>query len=401
LAGYKLMVKKGCESKLVNFVARRNISSGASFRDNNNQVVLRGTELHGDHKDLPNLIWLPDLIEPAENFTKFFTRENNKIRRVRNVHLLNYRNFGSSDHHESFELADMANDIIRYMDKNHITMATIGGHGFGAKVALATATENLNRFTGVMCLDGGPVDNRYHPVYNELKDYVLKLSKVNLSDINVSDLHKHIDKIVDNKKWNQIFKQAINSSKSSPEWNFNMKGLAHNMNKQVPDVAAWRESYGLWPGRAWARIAAHSPWVHLSTNTLPFYWTMPRLEGQFGTSDFNIFGNDESPNCHWLHETKDESEQFHLSNQMWRWLQQKDGVHVLLNDRTEVGWKYVPDRGTDTSVGTGAGEYIPEHIHHNYRNHHVYEKSRTRRGVEGAGTNHYLPKGQWTDESKW
>lgn len=50
------------------------------------------------------MIWLADLLEPAENFTKFFNREDNKISEVRNVWLLNYRNFGDSDHHDSFAL---------------------------------------------------------------------------------------------------------------------------------------------------------------------------------------------------------------------------------------------------------------------------------------------------------
>lgn len=58
------------------------------------------------------------------------------------------------------------------MNENKITMATIGGHGFGAKVATATATANLERFTGVMCLEGGPVDNTYHEAFLELKDSV-------------------------------------------------------------------------------------------------------------------------------------------------------------------------------------------------------------------------------------
>lgn len=41
-------------------------------------------------------------------------------------------------------------------------MATIGGHGFGAKVATATANAHLNRFTGVICLEGGPLDHTYY-----------------------------------------------------------------------------------------------------------------------------------------------------------------------------------------------------------------------------------------------
>lgn len=313
------------------------------------------------------MIWLPDLIEPAENFEKFFTKENNKVLDVRNVHLLNYRNFGSSDHHESFDMNDLVDDIIRYMDANHITMATIGGHGFGAKVATVAASNNLNRFTGVMCLDGGPVDQRFHPAYQQLKHYIDMLAKVHIDDQTLQGLHKKIDRVVDNPTWNKIFKQNVNTAKGAPQWDFNFDGLHKNMQKVHPDVATWKESYGLWPGRTWALFAAHSPWIHLSTNTLPFYWAFPRLDGQFGTNDFNIFGNDESPSCHWMHNSKDESELFHLSNRMWRWLKGKDGVHVLLSDRTEVGSFYIPDRGNDPSLGTVQGEHRPEHIHHNYK----------------------------------
>ena len=59
----------------------------------------------------------------------------------------------------------MSDDIVRFMDENKITMATIGGHGFGAKVATVTAINHMNRFTGVINLEGGPVDQRYHEAY--------------------------------------------------------------------------------------------------------------------------------------------------------------------------------------------------------------------------------------------
>lgn len=121
---------------------------------------------------MPTLIWLPDLVEQAENFEQFFGDAKSKVRRLRNVWLLNYRNQGSSDHHDSYEMNDMSNDIIRFMNDNKLTMATIGGHGFGAKVATATASANLERFTGVMCLEGGPVDHTFHDAFLELKEYV-------------------------------------------------------------------------------------------------------------------------------------------------------------------------------------------------------------------------------------
>lgn len=67
-------------------------------------VKLRGTLLKGRRSDLPTMIWFSDLVEPVENFASFFNQPGNKILDVRNVWLLNYRNMGDSDHHESFDM---------------------------------------------------------------------------------------------------------------------------------------------------------------------------------------------------------------------------------------------------------------------------------------------------------
>ena len=148
--------------------------TGAQFRlfsakmqrqTDTNAVKLRGTFLQGKQSDLPTMIWLPELTEPAENFEAFFNDSKNKVRQVRNVWLLNYRNQGDSDHHHSYDMDEISNDIVRFMDQNKITMATIGGHGFGAKVAAATAINHMNRFTGVIQYEGGPLDHRYHEAY--------------------------------------------------------------------------------------------------------------------------------------------------------------------------------------------------------------------------------------------
>lgn len=111
------------------------------------------------------MIWFSDLVEQSENFEAFFAKDGHKILDVRNVWLLNYRNFGDSDHHESFAMEDISNDIVRFMDKQKLTMATLGGHGFGAKVALATAINNMDRVTGVINLEGGPLDHRFYDAY--------------------------------------------------------------------------------------------------------------------------------------------------------------------------------------------------------------------------------------------
>jgi hypothetical protein len=280
-------------------------------------------------------------------------------------------------------------------------MATLGGHGFGAKVALATAINNLDRCTGVINLEGGPLDHRYYESYQELRGYVSALSQLDPSKTDVATAQKAIAEHVHCKKWASIFRQNIEEKGGMLNWKCNLSQLHHNMSMREPDVACWHQHYGLWPGQALALFAAHSRWVHLSTNTLPFYYTIPRLEGQF-PGNINIHADGwESPLNHWLHEGPDDEHVWRLSQQMWRWLKNYDGCNVLLADKTEAGWHYISDRGFDVECNTRQGEYTPEHVHHNYLHTDAYEQSRKARGVEGASAGQFLPKGQFSPESKW
>ena len=53
-----------------------------------------------------------------------------------------------------------------------------------------------------------------------------------------------------------------------------------------------------------------------------------------------------------------------------------DGVHVLLNDRTEIGKHFIPDRGnTRNASGWVYSDYTPAHLHHNWRYSQIYEQS--------------------------
>lgn len=40
-------------------------------------------------------------------------------------------------------------------------MATLGGHGLGAKIALAAACHNLNKTTGYFSIDSTPMNQYY------------------------------------------------------------------------------------------------------------------------------------------------------------------------------------------------------------------------------------------------
>lgn len=67
---------------------------------------------------------------------------------------------------------------------------------------------------------------------------------------------------------------------------------------------------------------------------------------------------------------------------------------MLLADKSEAGWHYVNER-------TGNSEHIPEHVHHNYLYTDEYEKSRARRGVEGASHGQFRSALELHPESKW
>lgn len=108
--------------------------------------------------------------------------------------VVNTRNFGDSDHHDSLEMEDVCNDVARFMNEKQLTMATVGGHGYGAKVASAFGSYHMDRTTGVVCLEGGPVDNSFHEAWQEVQGLVDDLGRVDVANANsASDVFKKID----------------------------------------------------------------------------------------------------------------------------------------------------------------------------------------------------------------
>ena len=116
-------------------------------------------------------------------------------------------------------------------------MATLGG--FGAKVALATAINNLDRCTGVINLDGGPIDHKYYEAYQELVSYVKIAKALDIHNVDVAQASKYISDNIACTKWASIFKQNLEDKGGNATWKFNIDDLAKNMNKRVPDVATW------------------------------------------------------------------------------------------------------------------------------------------------------------------
>jgi len=68
---------------------------------------------------------------------------------------------------------------------------------------------------------------------------------------------------------------------------------------------------------------------------------------------------------------------------------------VLHADKSEAGWKYISDRGSNYN-GLVHGEYSPEYVHHNYMHTDAYDISREARGTTAAQHGEFLPSDKWS-----
>ncbi len=278
-------------------LSKKFLGQGASLQTNTDKVRLRGKFLKSRNEDMPTMLWFPEVMEPAENWEKWFSRKDNSILDCRNVWLVNPRNFGNSDHHSSFDLEEVSADIHRFIDDNQLTNVTVGGHGYGAKIASAFGSYHHNRTTGVICLEGGPMDHSYHESWEEVKDIITKCSKLDLSTASLGEVGRKIDLITQHPKWQSIMKKNLYESKGGLDWRFNMNDLYRNVNNARCDISSWSSRFGLYPGRAMVLFAEYSRWIFMNTNTIPFYNFFPKLEGSFPSNSFNFVQTPDSPLC--------------------------------------------------------------------------------------------------------
>jgi pimeloyl-ACP methyl ester carboxylesterase len=133
---------------------------GPAQRVDQRNVRLGGLFLEGSKADLPNLLFFPELLDSPSSWVPFFGRSG--ILDYRNVYILNPRNIGNSDRTGDMHYLTMAEDVARLMYEHRISTATLGGHGIGAKVALAFACLHGDRTTGYFGIDSSPMDQRNH-----------------------------------------------------------------------------------------------------------------------------------------------------------------------------------------------------------------------------------------------
>lgn len=163
--------------------------------------------------------------------------------------MLHPRNFGSSDRHESLDIEEMTNDVIRFMDSHNIKQATLAGHGFGGKMALSVGCYHAERVTGVCVIDSGPLDHRYYEPHKELVSYVENLKAITLGN-DMKAAQEQVKEAVDCPKWRKLLQSQLKQGRLGLEWDFDMDLISDNLSfNKEESLGIWNQRRGLYTGR--------------------------------------------------------------------------------------------------------------------------------------------------------
>lgn len=328
------------------------------------EVQLRGIRLKGNSEDLPHLIFFTDLFDTPESWMPFFLNDKHKLLDYRNVFILNPRNFGMSDRCndvDDYGIA-IAGDLERFMYNHKITMATVGGHGLGAKNALLAGTYKSHLITGVLAFDYAPQDYKYFEIAHSYNAIVKGLKDISLDGVSKSSINEQIDQLVQNPKLNRLIKACVKQiGRLSFQWTFNLPFLINHFEQ----LTEWQTGHGLFTGRSRFLFPEYSNHVFLSSNTIAMRKTCISNHG-YGEDIFALRGNSDNPeHNHWIYENAELADEF--AKYSADFLANYDGVHTLLKNRSEIINKTaIPSIGNER-VDKFFGEYAPSHYHHNWR----------------------------------
>ena len=222
-----------------------------------------------------------------------------------------------------------ANDVLRFMYSNRISMATLAGHGLGGKVALATGCYHPSYVTGFFGIDTVPYNQYFYQPFHELRGCLSNLRNISLNKSYpgiIADLKAEIKC----PKWRSVFENNLVRHEGKYEWKFDVEACWNNINTDSPNsIVGWSSNIGLYPGRVCFTFPDNSRFVHLNSNTLPMMKVCPQTHG-FGQDIFSIQG-DENPQNHWVYELDDEVNPY--ARRMAHFLKNYDGVQALLKSR--------------------------------------------------------------------
>jgi pimeloyl-ACP methyl ester carboxylesterase len=208
-----------------NIVPRKYFSQIRSDICNLNYSIVEGA----DPTVKKHLVFLHGLFGNQNNWRPISYSES--IRSRRNSILIDMRNHGDSQHHESMRYPEMAEDVINLIDKLGINKFTLLGHSMGAKIAMNVGTKIPDRLDGLIIVDSAPKDNmELRNIKNKTLDIIDKVSSYNVEGKSRKEVIEDFKKMFDSSAANLLNTNLtyISPDSDKVKWRSNITSIKNN-----------------------------------------------------------------------------------------------------------------------------------------------------------------------------
>ena len=121
------------------------------------KVAAQLHEPQSGEENAPSLVILHGLFGSAGNWRSL----SRQLASEHAVHALDLRNHGVSPHHDLMTYAEMAGDIVQYLDENVGDAPILMGHSMGGKAAMRLALSHGGGLSKLVVVDIAPVPNQH------------------------------------------------------------------------------------------------------------------------------------------------------------------------------------------------------------------------------------------------
>ena len=126
-------------------------------------VPLKWTDFHKHTSNAdPPVLFIHGLLGNKRNFASVASSLGAQLDKPRRIFGVDLRNHGESEWHESMSYADMAQDVLDFLDEQNLDQVVLVGHSMGGKVAQALSLIEPSRVAGLVVLDIAPVEYCRH-----------------------------------------------------------------------------------------------------------------------------------------------------------------------------------------------------------------------------------------------
>ena len=172
--------------------------------------------------DGPRLVIVPGLYGSSRNWGTMSRRMSD----IRQVHALDARNMGESPWADSMSFAEMAEDVIAYMDAHAIETCDLMGHSLGGKTVMAVALTRPERINRLIVVDVAPV----HYEHFQHQEIIRKILALDISKAQRRvDVEAMLAPFVPDPGSRQLLTQNLGGEPGSYKWRINFKVLLEAM----------------------------------------------------------------------------------------------------------------------------------------------------------------------------